>query len=120
MVVCSAETPKKGRHETHFKSLLTKLWNFVSCRFLAFLPFRCVNNYDFRVVRIGVGHFLPGGNITNPLGSMNASFIDTNDYASLQGGFPAAVKDMSQAYASLNYGQSYGGYDQGGLRFVAC
>lgn len=63
------------------------------------------------MVRIGVGQFLPGQLVSNPLGSMNSSFIDTNDYASLQGGFPAAIKDMSQAYSSLNYG-----YDQGGIR----
>jgi hypothetical protein len=62
-------------------------------------------------------NFLPGGNVSNPMGSMNTSYIDGNDYASLQGGFPAAVKDMTQSYASLNYSQNYG-YDQRGLRWV--
>lgn len=39
---------------------------------------------------------------------MNSSFIvDHTDYQSLQG-FPAAVKDLTQSYASLNYGQAYG------------
>lgn len=56
--------------------------------------------------RASTSRFLPGGNITNPLRSMNSSFIDNTDYQSLQG-FPAAVKDLTQTYASMSYNQDF-------------
>ncbi|CRL07507.1 CLUMA_CG020473, isoform A [Clunio marinus] len=53
--------------------------------------------------------FLPGGNVSNPVRGINTSYIDNTEYPSLQG-FTAAVKDLNQTYASLNYNQGYG-YD---------
>lgn len=59
--------------------------------------------------RVSAGRFLPGGDVSNPLRSMNTSFIDNTDYQSLQG-YPSVGKDLNQAYSSLNYNHSYG-YD---------
>lgn len=56
-------------------------------------------------------NFQAGGNISNPLRSMNSSFNDKIDYQSLQG-FSSAVKDLNQSYASLNYG------DDNNIRFA--
>lgn len=65
--------------------------------------------------RASTNRFLPGGNVSNPLGSLNSSFIDnTNDYHSLQPSYHAIGKDYNQhPYASLSLNnQNYDMYGE--------
>lgn len=116
-------TKKKGENVWKFDSTLclrvTVLDLVVhSCFFddLAFLLsfcilflFRVMNTLTFVLTkcRANAGRFLPGGDVTNPIRSMNSSFVDNTDYQSFQG-YPLASKDLNQAYSSLNFNQSYG------------
>ena len=51
---------------------------------------------------------MSGGIVTNPLRSLNSSFIDnTNEYQSLQPSYQAIGKDFNQTYASLNNYNNY-------------
>ena len=54
---------------------------------------------------------MSGGIVTNPLGSLNSSFIDnTNEYQSLQQSYQTIGKDYNQAYSSLNNFNKYDMY----------
>lgn len=59
---------------------------------------------------IRLGRFLPGGDISNPLRSMNSSFVDHTDYQSLQAA--PYGQDMNSSYASLNFNQSYNRWEK--------
>lgn len=64
--------------------------------------------------RASTSRFMSGGIVTNPLGSLNSSFIDnTNDYQSLQQPYQSIGKDnYNQAYSSLNNFNKYDMYGE--------
>ena len=67
------------------------------------------NNHNIN--RASTSRFMSGGIVTNPLGSLNSSFIDnTNDYQSLQQPYQTIGKDYNQAYSSLNNFNKYDMY----------
>ncbi|XP_070490967.1 uncharacterized protein Sec16 isoform X2 [Chironomus tepperi] len=69
------------------------------------------SGYNSGSERASTSRFMSGGIVTNPLGSLNSSFIDnTNEYQSLQQPYQTIGKDYNQAYSSLNNFNKYDMY----------
>ncbi|KAL7017820.1 hypothetical protein ACKWTF_010542 [Chironomus riparius] len=69
------------------------------------------SGYNSGSERASTSRFMSGGIVTNPLGSLNSSFIDnTNEYQSLQQSYQTIGKDYNQAYSSLNNFNKYDMY----------
>jgi hypothetical protein len=70
-----------------------------------------MKNNRITINRASTSRFMSGGIVTNPLGSLNSSFIDnTNEYQSLQQPYQSIGKDFNQAYSSLNNFNRYDMY----------